>query len=155
MIGEISKLSFSIQPFESVFAITPALNGASLTGIVSAFEREHQFEPAGGYGGLVPQWFEYGPLDRYFFGDFEENSYFAKLGDVYLLGCQCGEVGCWPLTARITVNNESVLWDMFQQPHRRERDYSRFGPFVFELAQYRNALALLCDNFRERVSQGR
>ena len=42
------------------------MNGASLTDVVSAFEREHQFEPGGGYGGLIQQWFEYGPLDRYF-----------------------------------------------------------------------------------------
>jgi hypothetical protein len=65
-----------------------------------------------------------------------------KLGDIYLLGCQCGEVGCWPLTTRVTVNNNRVLWDSFRQPHR-ERDYSRFGPFVFDLDQYRNAVALL------------
>ena len=33
---------------------------------------------------MIPQWFEYGPLDRYFFGDFEQSSYFTKLGEVYL-----------------------------------------------------------------------
>ena len=104
---------------------------------------------------MIPQWFEYGPLDRYFFGDFEQSRYFAKLGEVYLIGCQRGEVGCWPLTARITTNNESVVWDSFQQPHRRERDYSQFGPFVFELGRYRSAVALPCENFRERVSQVR
>ena len=61
MIGETSSAAFPIQPYESVLAITPALNGASLTDMASAFECEHHFEPAGGYGGLIPQWFEYGP----------------------------------------------------------------------------------------------
>jgi hypothetical protein len=69
--------------------------------MIASFEREHHFEPAGGYGGLIPEWFKYGPLDRYFLGDFDRDSYFARMDRVYLLGCQCGEVGCWPLIARI------------------------------------------------------
>jgi len=107
----------------------------------------------GGYGGLIPQWFKYGPLERYFLADFEPNSYFAKMGIVYLFGGECGEVGCWPLTARISAGGESVTWDSFQQPHRSERDYSSFGPFVFEADQYRKAVAMLCAEFSARVPQ--
>jgi hypothetical protein len=122
-MGQRNTVSFSIQPFEAVFSVTPAVNGTSLTEMISSFEREQQFEPVGGYGGLIPQRFKYGPLDRYFVGDFDQNSYFASMGSVYLLGCQCGEVGCWPLTARISASSESVVWDSFHQPQRRERDY--------------------------------
>jgi hypothetical protein len=142
-MAEIGEVSFLIKPFEGVFAITPAVNGTSLTDLISSFEREHHFDPSGGYGGLIPQWFEYGPLDRYFLGDFEQNSYFAKMGAVYLLGCQCGEVGCWPLMARIRAEGESVVWDSFEQPHRKDRDYSGFGPFVFDEEQYRGAVAAI------------
>ena len=73
---------------------------------------------------MIPEWLKYGALDRYFLGDFEKDSYFARLERVYVLGCQCGEVGCWPLLARISIGDASVTWDFFQQPHRKERGYS-------------------------------
>jgi hypothetical protein len=30
-----------------------------------------------------------------------------------LLGCDCGEVGCWPLEARIIADAETVIWTGF------------------------------------------
>jgi hypothetical protein len=137
------RISFTIQPVEQTLAITPAVDGTPLPEIIAAFEREQHFEPAGGYGGLIPAWFKYGALDRYFVGDFEKDSYFARINRVYLLGCECGEVGCWPLMARIKTEGEFVMWDSFEQPHRKERDYSGFGPFVFDAKQYREAVAAL------------
>lgn len=138
-----AKVSFNVQPFEGTFSITPVVDGTPLPEITAAFEHEQHFEPAGGYGGLIPEWFQYGALDRYFLGDFEQNSYFARLNRVYLLGCTCGEVGCWPLLARIRTEGESVLWDSFEQPHRKDRDYSGLGPIVFNAEQYREAVAAL------------
>jgi hypothetical protein len=138
-----ARVSFTIQPFESTLAVTPVVDGTPLPEMIAAFERDQHFEPAGGYGGLIPEWFEYGPLDRYFLGNFEKAGYFARMGRVYLLGCQCGEVGCWPLTARIRTGDESVTWDFFQQPHRKERDYAGFGSLVFDAKQYVEALAAL------------
>jgi hypothetical protein len=153
-MDEKASVSFLMQPFEEVLAITPAVNGTPLTEMISAFEREQHFEPAGGYGSLIPQWFKLGPLDRYYSGDFEQESFFASTGGVYLLGCgACGEVGCWPLTARIRTNIDSVVWDSFRQPHRPERDYSRFGPFVFDADQYKEAVAVLCTEFSARVPE--
>jgi hypothetical protein len=35
------------------------------------------------------------------------------------------------------------MWDSFQQPHRKERDYSDFGPIVFDAQQYREAVSAL------------
>ncbi len=81
-----ATLSFSVQPFEGALAVTPIINGLPLSETVSAFERDHHFEPAGGYGGLIPQWFNYGNLKLYFLGMFEPSSYFAKMGRIYRLG---------------------------------------------------------------------
>lgn len=136
-------LSFVIQPFEGTLSVTPAVNGSLLSDLVLGFEQEHYFEPAGGYGGLVPTWFDYGPLHSYFFGDFAPGSYFAEQGSIYLLGCQCGEVGCWPLCGNVHRKNSQIVWTHFQQPHRPERDYSQFGPYVFAESQYLDALATL------------
>jgi hypothetical protein len=145
-----ATVSFSIRPFQGQLAITPSVNGISLIEMVSAFEREEGFDPIGGYGGLIPRWFKYGRLDNYFLGDFEPNSYFAKMGCAYLLGCDCGDVGCWPLTARIETGGESVKWSSFRQPHCPERDYSGFGPFVFDADQYKKAVSALHDESPQR-----
>lgn len=63
-------------------------------------------------------------------------------GKTELLCCTCGCMGCWPLYARITVDGNSVTWDGFEQPHR-DWSYEGFGPFVFDLDQYRSAIALI------------
>ena len=61
---------------------------------------------------------------------------------VALLGCDCGWPDCWPLAVRIEITGDSVRWSGFQQPFR-DWDYSGFGPFEFELAQYEGELAKL------------
>lgn len=66
---------------------------------------------------------------------------------VTLLGCTCGVTSCWPLVSTISVTPTTVTWSNFEQPHRRPGsaavfwDYSGFGPFVFDRAQYEAALA--------------
>ena len=58
-----------------------------------------------------------------------------------LLGCECGEVGCWPLMARIETTSESVRWTDFEQPHRRGRwSYEGANPLVFDRTQYEHAI---------------
>jgi hypothetical protein len=140
-----TTISFAIEPFEGTHAATPILDGISLVELVSAFERKMGFDVVGGYGGLIPQWFNYGSLNRYFLGDFEPDSFFAKKGGIYLLGCDCGEVGCWPLSARLETDNHNVKWVEFRQEHRPQWDYLGFGPFVFDKDQYKQAVAMLRD----------
>lgn len=60
-------------------------------------------------------------------------------GVIDVLGCGCGEWGCWPLSAAITVHGETVTWSHFSQPHRPDRNYREFGPFTFAAAEYRAA----------------
>jgi hypothetical protein len=139
-------LSFAIQPLENGRTLTPVLSGTPLTELISQFEREHGFGPAGGYGGLIPKSFAYGPLDCYFMGQAADS--FWEQG-YYLLGCgQCGEVDCWPLIARITKIGDTVVWNRFEQPHRPNRDYSSFGPFIFDAEQYKSAVAEIASQFK-------
>lgn len=64
-----------------------------------------------------------------------------------VLGCECGEPGCWPLVCRIRVYPESVMWHDFRQPHRGadsragEWHYDALGPFEFSRSTYEAALA--------------
>ena len=52
-------------------------------------------------------------------------------------------MGCWPLVCEVHCEKGNIIWDSFQQPHRKERDYSNFGPFVFSELQYHEALQAL------------
>ncbi|GCD48198.1 hypothetical protein [Streptomyces paromomycinus] len=101
-------------------------------------------QPAGdAYGGIFPQLFRLGPMEDYFHGRSAD-----VLGTTSLLGCGCGELNCWPLMARITVTDEFVIWDSFQQPYRMERDYTAFGPFRFDRNHYHDAVQALSADIR-------
>jgi hypothetical protein len=139
-------LSFDVRrrDEDDVTVITPRVDGVMLTTLAERFERSHGLtDPAGGYGGLIPEYFRYGPLDRYFLGK-SDTPYFANTpGRIYVLGCECGEVGCWPLSCVIDASGSAITWQSFEQPHRPERAYSSFGPFVFDREQYEEALCSL------------
>jgi len=79
-------------------------------------------------------------LDSYFLATTAQEDHFDAPGKIALLGCECGEVGCWPLAAEVSISADEVRWSAFEQPFRKERDYSQFGPFVFDQVQYEDAL---------------
>ncbi|WP_245500021.1 hypothetical protein [Rhizobium leguminosarum] len=111
--------------------------------LVADFERATGYtDPAGGYGGLVPSFYHFGPLWRYFLGK-EEPVVGNEQGEIYILSCECGEVGCWPLIAHVHLQENKVIWGGFSQPHRPKRDYARFGPFEFDRIQYEQAIEVL------------
>jgi hypothetical protein len=118
--------------------VVPEIDGVLLTDMADAYEIGHAMLPAGNaYGGLVPALYRFGAMDRHFRGGSTEA--FGPVTPV--LGCECGDWGCWPLLARISVRDEAVTWDAFAQPHRPIRDYSGLGPFHFRRAHYEDALA--------------
>lgn len=61
-------------------------------------------------------------------------------GKIAVLGCGCGDVGCWPLLVEISLRDDVVVWSGFEQPHRRAWRYDEMRPFVFDRAQYLSAL---------------
>jgi hypothetical protein len=63
-------------------------------------------------------------------------------GDAVLMGCPCGEWGCWPLSVKIEVNEATVVWSQFRNGHR-DWDLSSLGPFTFERTEYEVALQAL------------
>lgn len=91
-------------------------------------------ERAGSYAGLRPEMM-FLP-SRYLLGE-------PVYGDkVDIFQCECGSLECWPFSVRITMQNNKVIWDEFEQPHRTENhpgggwSYDRLKPFVFDKRQY-------------------
>ncbi len=66
--------------------------------------------------------------------------YDSSKGKIAVLGCGCGDVGCWPFRVRIELREDVVIWDGFEQPHRRKWRYDEMRPFVFDRTQYCSAL---------------
>jgi hypothetical protein len=144
------------------------VNGRSLVEIIREVElpfavREGQPKMAGQYVGL-PAHFMLAP-SRYLLGEIADGPW-CDPERIVLLQCECGEWGCWPLLARITLTDETVVWRSFQQPHRQADSrptrrvrgrsrrlgrawasarahawrYSSMRPFVFSRPDYEAAL---------------
>ena len=100
--------------------------------------------------GLIPAFFKFGATAAHFLG----HASGPDSRRVPLLGCECGEWGCWPLLAEIVADARKVVWTNFEQPHRPARDYSEFGPFHFTRADYDRALAELAPFWDAAVAPG-
>ena len=118
--------------------IVPFIDGRSLIDLVAEFESSKQWSPAGDYGGLLPERFERDDVFSYYLGSHRFE--WPRPEVVWLLGCSCGIVECWPLEARVTVDDDRVTWSNFAQEWEPDRDYTGFGPFVFDRAQYEAAV---------------
>jgi hypothetical protein len=94
---------------------------------------------AGGYRGL-PLGLLKGRLPQHFLGSPDSHLDCGPHHKTVLLGCGCGEAGCWPLMSRVHVGEATVRWDDFEQPHRS--DGWTYGPLCFEFdrRQYEAAL---------------
>jgi hypothetical protein len=92
---------------------------------------------AGAYGGLTPLHLVCWP-SRHFLGSPALPA--TDDGDTVLLGCDCGEWGCWSLLAQVHVSTSTVIWRKFRNAHRPTWDLSSLGPLEFDRGQYESAL---------------
>jgi hypothetical protein len=151
----IRKVRFDVRPWgdgpDPARELLPYIDSVSLVDLVCGFERAAGDDVPGAYAGIVLDHFNVGDLTAYLSGH-PDSAYWAKRGVIALLGCDCGEVGCWPLEARVVVDEDLVTWRGFAQPYRPKRDYGSFGPFAFRRSQYeravREAAALVCSSYR-------
>lgn len=141
MPEKIYHLSLEWKPVENIpdrFSLEIRLDDTLFIDLVREWELEHvperEKELAGSYSGLrmwnassLFQWI--GEVDPSW-GDYEPEK-------ASLLSCECGELGCWPLEADVTLTDQRAIWSSFVQPHRSETwSYDGFGPFTFHCAQY-------------------
>lgn len=129
-------------------AVVPTIDGTSLVELVADFEQRSGFRPAGGYDGLDPALC--GPGRRGGWGSERGGDPWPAPGHLWLLGCDCGEAGCWPLAAEVHARPGQVTWSRFGQPHRPDWSYDGFGPFTFDADQYAAAVAELTETLARR-----
>jgi len=144
----MDEVAFELAPAGGDYAddltqIRIEVNGMSLIELVRRAElpsaqADGEEELAGTYVGLVPGYIRI-DLASQFLGTPGNSLSPGPDEKTALLSCNCGEVGCSPLLARVTVDDETVTWDEFEQPTRPDWDYDGFG-FTFERAQYEQAL---------------
>lgn len=132
-------LSLRDEGLDGERVLLPVVDGRPLVDLVAEYEVARGYDPAGAYAGLHVERFRFGDLASYFQGS--GPMAWPRRGLLWLLGCDCGEVGCWPLEARVTVVGDRVTWSDFVQPYRPAWSYEGFGPFVFDRHQYEAAVA--------------
>jgi hypothetical protein len=139
----VTPIEFVLDRIDSAARrVTPTVDGISLIDLVRVYESARGFDVPGGYDGLIIDHFRFGDLRTYLSG---RSDVWPGSGRAALLGCNCGDVGCWPLFARVRETDSYVIWDRFEQPHRKDRDYSGFEPFLFDRQGYRDALDRLAE----------
>ena len=128
-----------------VDAVDIFINGRNFVGILREVElpfaaRDSQPDLAGSYAGLPPEDIFLpslrllGEPTTYYDRDSSE-------GKIAVLGCECGDPGCWPLRVKIDLRDDAVIWDGFEQPHRSAWRSDALRSFVFDRAQYISALS--------------
>ena len=142
-VETVNRLSFDY--FESNFCgyrVVPLVDGVSILDLVWEYESAFAGNLAGAYAGLPRNDYRTYNLGRTLLGYRENNGRFELEREVPLLGCNCcSDIDCWPLMCRVWYPAGGVMWSKFRQPHRKQWDYSGFGPFLFDRAQYLEALA--------------
>jgi hypothetical protein len=133
---EVESLGIGAVP-----TVNPYVNGVHLRDLAQSVElppatADDQPDLAGNYAGLRADLGICWP-SRHFLGKPQVTCF--RDGDTVLLGCICGDAGCWPLAADIKVDNHTVTWRRFRTGHR-SWDLSRLGPFRFNRNAYISAL---------------
>lgn len=139
----VRKVRFDVRPWrdgpDPARELLPYVDDVSLVDLISGYEHAARYDVPGKYAGIVLDHFNFGDLSAYLTGE-PDSTYWAGRGVIALLGCDCGEVGCWPLEAQVLIDDGIVAWRGFAQPFRPKRDYGTFGPFVFRRSQYERAV---------------
>jgi hypothetical protein len=147
----MNTIQFMVQPHREgdwSSGVRIIVDGQDLTQFVRATELpfaslEGRDSMAGKYAGLSPDGLV--PPSKHFLG-VPAKAWYDYDSRIQIMGCECGEVGCWPLVCKILINEKSVVWSDFLQPHRAE---GRKGVvwsypdlmFEFDRRQYESALA--------------
>ncbi|WP_394940844.1 hypothetical protein [Psychromicrobium sp. YIM B11713] len=115
---EFNQLELRIVKGTEALKLIPFIDGRSL-----------EFT---GHDGLWLNGWQYEPADRYWYGDFE---FAHQENGTWIMGCDCGEAGCAPLEASVTVSPDQVIWSDFHSGNS-PRPVPELTSYTFARAQY-------------------
>ncbi len=153
----MNRVSFAWRAYEygagSGEELAIEIDGTSLVELTAAVEKPHAHAEghphlAGSYAGLSRFAMSPEKLERHLLG---KPALESDDGLAVLLGCECGEWGCWPLGARIHLDQNIVKWSDFHNRHRGGWDLSALGPFVFDREQYETSARKAAAAAREPI----
>ena len=138
------SIAFEVRPLAKsggAHEAIPLVDGLPLPEVIHAYEHA-----AGGIpgplddrGGLVSENYRSGPARENWFGLRDVS---GRSGEIPVLGCSCGEWGCWPTYATVVFDDETVTWREFSNLDSA-LPLAQFGPLVFRREDYENAVSLL------------
>jgi hypothetical protein len=122
-----------------VETIVPFVDGRALPDLLRVVEspfaaREGRPSLAGAYAGLdadAVRW-----PSRHYLG---EPVLRLDGSSTVLLGCTCGDWGCWPFAADVRVDGRTVTWTGYRHGSR-DWDYRACRTFTFLRAEYEHAV---------------
>lgn len=125
---------------DDVPVIVPYVDGVPLPDLLREVELpsargEGKPDLAGSYAGLTDD--EVRWPSQHYLGE-PVLTWFGT-GDTVLLGCTCGDWGCWPFTATVTVADQTVTWTAYRNGHR-DWQYAALDDLVFDRTQYEEAV---------------
>ncbi len=82
----------------------------------------------------------FGKAQRYFVLEPDDDDF----GATVLLGCDCGEPGCWMLLIDKQAGNDTITWSHFRQFHRPDWNYL-LGPYRFDSGIYTQEIQRILD----------
>lgn len=153
----MSRVDFTWLPdgHDGLGELAIAIDGEPLPEILRRVEEPFTSQPGelakpGGYSGIVGWRFDRSVTDH-FEGGVDSHMASGPHDKTVLASCECGEVGCWPLMASVSLHESAVVWRNFENPHRTERsgaggrrasgiwNYGELS-FTFDRAQYMESL---------------
>jgi len=137
----VSEIRFDVEPWAPTGTLlTPFIDGRSFVDLVTEYEEIRGWEDAGIHEGLVLGREQLQDLPRFLL-EGQSLEQFGATGTV-LLGCSCGNIDDGPFFGTLLVTDDHVTWRDFKNPLAGglDWDYSDLGPFVFDRAQYEQAI---------------
>ena len=134
IIVYLSDIAFDIVDGLSMFPNEPCvrilIDGMPMVEMVRNYEKKmlagtKEASLAGSYWYIHPD-----ALIKYL-----ESGIHGEEHRIALIGCTCLEEDCWPLRCSVEKQAHYIIWHDFYQPHRRQWDYSGFGPFCLKRQQ--------------------
>jgi hypothetical protein len=115
-------IEFRIFNAEDETEVIPFIDNESLIDMLQKVEIQYDAKITGRYKGLT-------------INDFVLESE-RKQAKKVILDCQCRNIGCWSFEVTITETENTILWEDFEQVHRKHWDYTALGTFQFDKKDY-------------------